>query len=126
MTHNAKPKLPPRVKVIEILRRYLRPEALIDAKSDYAIFYGLFSQYPSLDFWTRHELSFPLNSVKWFLTVPGKAQLASDWTTFHFVLDTGSQEGYDGGVKAESTPDITPDYVAPVKRAATVADLLKS
>lgn len=123
MTHNAtpKPKLPPRTVVVTILRRYLKPEALIDAKSDYAIFYSLFKTYPSLDFWTRHELSFPLNSVKWFLTVPGKAQLASDWTTFHFSLDTGSQEGYDG-VKVESTPD----YIPPVKRPSTVADLLKS
>lgn len=121
MTHNATLiKLPPRTKVVEILRRYLKPEALIDAKSDYAIFYTLYKTYPSLDFWTRHELSFPLNSVKWFLTVPGKAQLVSDWTTFHFSLDTGSQVGYDGGMR-----DITPDYVSPVKKAATIASLLK-
>ena len=116
-------KPPSRAAVERILRRYLKPTALIDAKSDFAIFYGLFKTYPSLDFWTRHELAFELNSVKWFLTPDGKAQLASDWTTFHFVLDTESQSGY-GQVTTEKVT--TSDYVAEPKKPKTIADFLKT
>lgn len=112
-------KPPSKVQVGEIIKRYLKPTALVDPKTDFPIFYNLFKKYPSIDFWTRHELAFELNSIKWFLTVEGRAQLTTDWTTFHFVLDTESQSDYSERV------DVTPDYVREGKKPSTIADFLK-
>lgn len=117
MTESVKP--PTRAQVGIILKRYLKPEAIITPRADFPVFYTLFKSYPSLDFWMRHELLFKLNNIRWFLTPNGKAQLASDWTTFNFVLDNETQPDYDGSMQ-----DSTPNYIQPPKTIKTVADLL--
>src|SRR3954468_6806618 len=78
------PKPPPRAQVCDIIVRYLKPGQTPNWRQECPLWYGLWKAYPSIAFWTHHELPFPLNSLAWFLTEQGKAQLASDWTVFHY------------------------------------------
>lgn len=87
MTDAVPPKSPPRAQIEAIIRRYLKPEITTpDWRREFSTFHGLWKQYPSLDFWTRHELPFKLNSLVWFRGADGQAQLASDWIIFFFTF----------------------------------------
>ncbi len=121
------PKPPPRAQVEAIVRRYLKPDQTPNWRQEMPLAYGLLKAYPSVTFWTRHELPFQLNSLAWFLTEQGKATLASDWTVFHWTPPDPSSDP-----QAETTLDTTPQpgytvpYTPPVARPRTVAEFLKT
>jgi hypothetical protein len=116
------PAPPPRAQVCDIIKRYLKSDTTPNWRVECPLWYTkLWPAYPSVAFWTRHELSFPLNSLAWFLTEQGKAQLASDWLVFHYEPP------------AEPAPvvlDTTPQPVYPVPytkaRPSTIAAFLKT
>ena len=107
-----------------IVRRYLKPDQTPNWRQEMPLAYGLLKAYPSVAFWTHHELPFALNSLAWFLTEQGKATLASDYLVFHYqppepaqvevVLDKGDQPAY------------TVPYTATPVRPRTVAEFLKT
>jgi len=78
------PKAPPRTKIADIIKRYLKEDKTPVWTREYPIMYKLFKAYPSLPFWERHGLPFRLNIMTWFLTIEGKATLASDYAVFHY------------------------------------------
>ncbi len=119
------PKPPPRAQVDAIIRRYLKPDQTPNWRTEFPLWYGLWKAYPSVTFWTHHELPFALNSLAWFLTEQGQAQLASDWLVFH----------YDPASTPQVTPEVVdttpqPAYTEPYKptpvRPRTVAEFLKT
>jgi hypothetical protein len=77
---------PSRAQMDAIIRRYVKDGVTPDWRKDMPIAYNLFKRYPSLAFWTHHELPFGLNSMAWFLTEQGAAQLESDWVVFHYDI----------------------------------------
>ena len=115
------PKPPPRAQVEAIVRRYLKPDQTPNWRQEMPLAYQLYKAYPSVAFWTHHELPFALNSMAWFLTEQGKAQLESDWLVYHWTPPEASSE-----VGIDSAPQ--PVYNAPTlppARPRTVAEFLK-
>lgn len=121
------PKSPSRDQRAAIITRYLKPDQTIHWAREMATFSILWKAYPSLPFWTHHELPFALNHMTWFQSVEGVAQLESDYLTFHYTpsdpsstpqanetLDSAPQPAYDVG------------YTPPVARPRTVAEFLKT
>lgn len=131
------PKAPPRAQVDAIIRRYLKPDQTPNWRAEFPLYYGLWKRYPSVAFWTHHELPFPLNSLAWFLTEQGKATLESDWVVFHYVPPAVSTT-LTGAPAEESPPPAAPSEArgvdtlpqpaytvpAPPVRPRTVADFL--
>jgi len=78
------PKPPPRTKVCEIIRRYIRDDMSPVWRREIPLMYTLLKQYPSLPFWERHTMGFKLRSLAWFMSIEGKATLASDYSVFHY------------------------------------------
>ena len=125
------PKPPPRAQVEAIVRRYLKPDQTPNWRQEMPLAYGLLKAYPSVAFWTRHELSFALNSLAWFLTEQGKAQLESDWVVFHWDGSPTPAAEPPSEAVAQATVDTSPqlDYNAvmlPPARPRTVAQFLKT
>ncbi len=116
------PKPPPRAQVDAIIRRYLKPDQTPNWRQEFPLWYTLFKAYPSVTFWTRHELPFALNSLAWFLTEQGKAQLASDWLVFHYVPPAQEEVALD----TIPQPDYTVPYTPLPARPRTVAEFLKT
>jgi len=112
-----KPKpLLSRDEVVGLCKRWLKPGSY-KASLDPLILYQLIKIYPNHDFWTHYTLPFALNSVLWFKTADGQAQLARDWATFN--LDMPTQSEY-----ALETTKVGEDVMID-KKPRTVADLLK-
>ena len=115
---------PTRDQRAAIIKRYLKPDQNIEWAREMATFAALWKQYPSLAFWTHHEIPFMLNHMSFFQTVEGAAMLESDWAVFHYnppepapesaALDTVPQSAYN-----------VPYNPTPV-RPRTVAEFLKS
>ncbi len=122
------PKPPPRAQVEAIVRRYLKPDQTPNWRQEMPLAYGLLKAYPSVAFWTHHELSFALNSLAWFLTEQGKAQLASDWTVFHWnpPSDPSSTPQADAALDTTPQPAYTVPYTPSAARPRTVAEFLKT
>ncbi len=118
------PKPPPRAQVDAIIRRYLKPDQTPNWRAEFPLWYGLFKAYPSLTFWTHHELPFALNSLAWFLTEQGKATLESDWLVFHYVPPEDTCE--DAVLDTVPQPGYTDPYKPTVVRPRTVAEFLKT
>ncbi len=82
-----KPPKVTREQAASIVRRYLKPESeqpIVWAR-EMASFYRLWKVYPSLAFWTHHELDFLLNHLSYFETESGAIHLKADWDVFHYV-----------------------------------------
>ncbi len=118
------PKPPPRAQVEAIIRRYLKPDQTPNWRAEFPLTYGLLKAYPSVTFWTHHELPFQLNSMAWFLTEQGKATLASDWLVFHYVPTEAAQVEADTALDSAPQPAYTVPYTPPVARPRTVAEFL--
>lgn len=120
------PKRPPVAQCDAIIRRYLKPDQNIDWAREMITFSALWKAYPSLAFWTHHELPFALNHMTWFQSVEGAATLESDWVVFHYEIPMPSEPTVGS---RESALDITPQpvYTAPTPVIPrTVAEFLKS
>ncbi len=119
------PKRPPIATCDAIVRRYLKPDQNIDWAREMPTFTNLWKRYPSLEFWTRHELPFALNHMTYFESVEGAAQLESDWVVFHY--DPSCTPHVTPQVELDTTPQ--PVYNAPTPqpvRSRTVAEFLKT
>lgn len=115
------PKPPPRTKVCDIIKRYLKPDQSPVWSREIPLWYTLWKSYPSLPFWEKHTLGFKLNSLAWFMSIQGKITLASDYSVFHYqpapieappVLDTTSQPGYNDRTEQPKVEKPGPDTVA--------------
>ncbi len=125
----AAPKVPAKGKMFNIIRRYLKKDRTPDWKREIQIFHKLWKQYPSFSFWTKHTLSFELNTLRWFETIQGKAQLASDWAVFHYVpeLEMTTSDPLDiFPLPTEENPTVESSRVVVplVRRPKSIADLL--
>lgn len=129
-----KPSKPPsRGTIMEIVRRYLKKGVTPVWSREIPVFHTLWKTYPSLPFWTRHELGYRLNSMLHFLTEEGKAKLSSDWTIFHFVyqepapISEVTRAGDTKDVTVASSVDKTESssYNPPTPRPKTTAEFLK-
>lgn len=123
MTPDPKPK---RDAAVAIVNRYLKPDVKWDASKEMVAFWRLWAQYPSLAFWTKHELGYPLNSMFYFSTPEGKARLETDFIVFNFTypeqpkLDIAPESGYTAGDSPTPAPILTP------RRARSAAEFLSS
>ncbi len=108
-----KVKLPTLAARDAMVRRYLKPDQNIDWRREMPAFVELFKRYPSVEFWTHHELPFKLNHMSWFTSIEGAVQLESDWSVFHYhpsepasntVLDINLQSAYNGNSVATPPP----------------------
>lgn len=116
------PKRPSRAKCCAAIGRYLKPDQTPNWRVEIPLFYRLWEQYPDIDFWLKHELPFHLNSLAWFLTEQGQAQLRDDWTLFHYVMPEPVENP-----KTELDTSDQPVYVRPQsKRPQTISEFLKS
>jgi hypothetical protein len=113
---------PTRDQRAAIIKRYLKPDQNVDWAREMITFAALWKQYPSLDFWTRHELPFALNHMSFFQTPEGAAMLESDWAVFHYNPAAPAQEVLDNTPQ----PAYTVPYTPPVARPRTVAEFLKT
>ena len=118
---------PTRDQRAAIIKRYLKPDQNVEWAREMITFAALWKAYPSIAFWTRHELPFMLNHMSWFQSVEGAAQLASDWLVFHYetTSDPSSTPQVTLGVDTSSQPDYTVPYVTSA-RPKTVAEFLKT
>lgn len=120
------PKPPARAKVMDIIRRYLKKDSTPVWSRELPLMYGLWKGYPSLSFWTKHTLPFELNSMAWFSTIQGKAQLVSDWAVFHYVPEPESAAPVDP-LDIFPRPELNlPSTPPPKRRPRSVADLLSA
>lgn len=104
----AKTLLPPPKLARRVLDRYLKVP--YSFSKELPLFYRLFKRYPSLTFWMRHELGFKLNSLLWFMGADGKARLAGDWATFHYVFsdeNTDPAGRFSESATVESTESVS-------------------
>ncbi len=105
-----------RGEVAGLCQRILKDKSY-QFKRDAFILYSLMKEYPDRDFWLNYTLSWQPDSMVYFLSEHGKAQLSRDWATFS--LDMPAQPEY----KLEDAK-VGEDVVID-KRPKTVADLLK-
>ncbi len=118
------PKGPSRDQRATIIQRYLKDDQNVHWAREMVTFAALWKAYPSIAFWTRHELPFRLNHMTWFQSVEGAAQLESDWTVFHYV-PSAPQEDVGQSTQTLDTPH-EPTYHVPHRRPRTVAEFLKT
>lgn len=100
-----------------LAKRFVKAESY-DAARDLMVMYKLFKQFPSEKFWRNYDLGFQLNAALWFLGQDGQDKLKQDWSLFN--LDLPKQE-----VHTLSTEKQGNDFVAPIQKPKTIADLLK-
>lgn len=130
-TPPSKPLTPHQVKQGAIAR-FVKPESLKEKGAwprEMKVLNDLMTRYPDLDFWTRHEPDFLLNSLAWFKSADGAAHLDRVYAVFHYdptpnIVDEPTESDYNMDNIHDSV--VVPPAPVVAQRPRTIAQFIKN